>query len=885
MSCDNKLANQGSAILFREWNISFTCHCKIVDYELDVFSATIRLLEATAALYKMLRFWLSILLFLANVETADAHQESPHCQWVCLEVSPSSLKEAQFGARFRINKLVDQNCANSRTVNSSALVEVEIVLASNERNPSEFSFLSFAAMFFSERVLYMLRQFLFGSRYKGRLGSDYINVSCALRPTLNESTRAAGNGLEALNSPLFYIRDNVSYIIQSTPFMGYVNVEGTFYLSAGFTNAEMTPEYSLKFDHSWPFTAFTILSTLFLIVYTLYSLYMLTMFCPNIKTVLVERLSQAAKVDEPENSSGSPTEHAELVTKVDVKPNDRVPTEHDHEEGNGGLDLSYDSIDSLGKDDRRCFQDSPGNEGYRSRQRRSTLFSTTEEHLDNIPVQTDQADNSSSDVGAANTGVNHREVKNKSVEVQVIDAEGAASPVGFRSFIANKIFSNSTSLSFRTLCVLVVRFVILTMFPLFIPMGIEVFVIMIPRSFICNSLPSLFLTKSVFFFLTENPGLLVCFAFHVLRNICFCFLHSSSTWVPSFLCRKHLECFIHNHYLFQLVFPDNSSPACDECKETPDCPKHCEIPVNIEHNHGCSLLEIFRKNWIDVFENLYQKYKQRLLQGNDGENPCSGRNFKFKIFLFLGSLGLFILWILLIVLDFIASLPTTSLCYGRVWFTVNWFENRCFQAIFLIIEFFVICLSIVGVVYFSFCCALSIEVALTSVFFTGMKYPVESLFCLGINIITVWHILWTCYSSFTNIYDDLVLKLFKACRKKKHASKFRQYKKEDTWYIPKKLFDSACDKLVPVKSSLKKLFIHLIVWVVFLFFVFSFITAGSTDIPDSKVLAATFAFLTVVHASTWDFLRTIGKKKDGKDVVRKGKVKDLVEDFFKGKLD
>ncbi len=842
--------------------------------------------DMPVTLYQMLCSWLPILLLLANVKImADSSiKKRLNCHWVCETTSKESLTcGLQYGAKFKLNKLVDQNCADNTTVNSSTLVEVWIKLVRiKDRNRSEFSFMSFAAMFFSEHVL--SSQFLFRNKY-GERESNFSGVTCVLRPTTNESMRGTVNGLNVLHSPLFYF---MTSCIQSTAFIGYVNIEENLFFSAGFTKAEMTPEYSLQFDH-WGFTAVIILSYMLLIVYSIYSPYILTLFCSTIKTVQIERLSRAIKVDEPEETR-VPTE----VTEQEVLDKALI----DLPWVNLGLDHNSSTTAAADQD----FPVSVYNENSKTSKFLSSRTyaraskghavrgksSTTQASY--LTIQSDPADNYAA-AGASLIqgkeqmgvpwGTGHREVPIKSGYAQVIDVGGSASPVGLRSFIANEVFLNSSRLSCKYPCL---KFGILIMFPLFIPMWLDVFVLMIPQSFsrIATSLPSPFLTHSLYSFITEKYSGLFVFFTYVFRVFCLCF-PISPNWVPSFLCRKHLKCFIFNHYVSHLFFPNNSGSACDECKETPGCPKHCEIPVNIKHNHGKSLLEIVKKNWKDVFENLYPEYQQWLLQGAEEENSCSGK--KFKIFLLLGKLVLFILCMLLILLDFIVSLPIISFSYGRVWFTVNWFENRYIQAGCLIIEFFVICSSIAGVLYFSFGCALSMKVALISVFSIGMKYPVKLFLYIAINII-VWHILWSCYSSFTNIYDDLLSKLLNACSEN-HANELHQYKEGDVINIPEELFVSACDKLVPITVSVKKLCMHLVFWIVFLFFVFSFIMASSTgtDIPDIKVLSVTVTFLVVIHPTIWDFLLSRGKKKERKDAVLKEKVKHHVDAYFKGKLD
>ena len=472
------------------------------------------------------------------------------------------------------------------------------------------------------------------------------------------------------------------------------------------------------------------------------------------------------------------------------------------------------------------------------------------------------------------SGVQHENIKNKTLgSVQVMDVGAQASPVGLRSLIANKVFSNSKSLSWHYQ---LVKFFFLIMFPLFIPMLIDVFVLEIPilLTGIAHKPPSPFLMKSVcnFTYKVFPAFMLFCSTCYIIRILCFCFLQSSSNWVSSFLGRKHLECFVHNHYLSQLIDASNSWSACDECKEAPDLPKHCEIPVNIKCNHGFSLLEILKKNWKDVSQNNYPKYICRCI-------PSSALR---KLLCFFLSC---ILFAVLVILDTIASLPTISFIYGRVWFTTNWFQSRYTQAVSLVCEFLVICFSVVWIAYVLFCCFLSIVLALSILYIAAANHILETILYLAIDVI-VWHNIWMCYSTFTNVYDDLLLKLFEACRKN-HESELNQYKEGNVQYIPQKLFTSACNKLKPVENSVKELLFRLISWAVVFFVLLPFIlTIGSsTDKPLYMVLGATVTFLLVFNSFVWDFLLTRGKKEERKDVVFKKAVDDHVDAFFKNKVD
>jgi len=613
----------------------------------------------------------------------------------------------------------------------------------------------------------------------------------------------------------------------------------------------------------------------------------LTLFCPTIKTVQIERLVRTSSVEEPEENPCSKT------TRSLTKQEESVIVNHDSvREVSSAVVftsvfalLAY-AVSNLNR--RLQYADrvpvrkvippatvpevsqtqSVGISGHGVSQGSSTM----EQSSDVVTIEPDTPQT------IVQCQVKNGKLK-ESVQVNLMDVRAPASPVGLRSFIANKVFSDSKSLS---LPYKFVKFLILIMFPPLISILIDVFVLAIPRLFprIASSLPSPFLTKSMFIFSYEVcPGFMYfCFLCYIIRIGCFCFLWSSSTWVPSFLGRKHLVCFIRNHYLSQLIYPSNSCSACDECKEAQDLPKHCEIPVNIKCNdHSYSLRQIVMKDWKDVSQNFYPKYIRGLSLGSEDESSCP--MLRKLVGLILGGL----LFIFLVILDTVVSLPIVSLCYGRVWFTGNCSQDRYTQAVCLIAEFFGTCFAVVGMLYFLLCCTLSMVCALLSVYITALNYPLEIGFYLAINIMN-WHIMWNCYSSFTNIYSDLLLKLFNACSED-HESEFHQYKEGNVQYIPQKLFTSACHRIKPVGNSVRKLFMHLTIWVAGLFFLLSFTMGSRTDIPIVKILAGTVTIFVVVHPLLWDFLLTRGKEKEQKDEMLKDEVKHHVDAFFQGKLD
>ena len=880
---------------------------------------------------------LLLVLFLVN---SRGVQQGLLCNWVCGDTIKVAVGTHELtAAKFNFSKRVDSHCQDDRAVNSSDFIKVGIILARNVDNLSEFNFLIFGMEVLSEHV----SSLLFGNQYE-ELESFNNSVSCVLQPKSNVSRTVASNGLDTLYSPLFYLRGSVGNS-QKTPYVGYVEIGGTYYLSAGFSNSA-TPEYRLKFVQR-ELTLVINLSILLVVVFTLFIPSVLSLFPPTIKTVQIERLSRPTNVDEPEDNPCLEETRSPISTRrlspIEQWDPPRVNLNSDHNilsaaanqgarkeflssrvtAGHGELkgtladfsSLPIEDLDQVSSSLRavryaRGFGTRLSNQENNSSNEHSEMVGLRRPAVKVNPPPTvsefsQTHSGGTSGHGASGsistmeqssviatiepdtpqTGVQHQNIQNRNLDsVTVMDVGAPASPVGLRSFIANNVFSKSQSLS---LAYQIIMFVMLITFPHFFAYCMDAFVLGIPRLFprIAFNLPSPFLTKSGFIFTHEVcPGFMYfCFFCYFIRICCFCFLQSSSNWVPiwvpSFLDRKHFICFLKIHYLSQLVFPNNSWSACDECKKAPEV----EIPVNIKNNLVYIFsLHIFHKNVRDLYP-MYQQWW--LLQGNEAASIF--RSLGKWLVLFLWVLGLFILFTVLLALDIIASLPVISLCYGRVWFVLDWsksrLENCCFQAFCLIGEFCVIFFSIVWIVYFSFCCSLSVVLALLPFYIAGINYPGEIVLSVACYII-VGHIFWRCYSLFTDKYENLLQKLINTCSED-HASELNRYKKGDVINIPWKLFTSACDKLRPIKSSLQELCVHLIVWVFFLFLAFSFSMGSNNGTPTSIVLLGTNSFIVVVQFKIWDFLLGSSEEKERKDEEFKIKVKDHVDAFFKGKLD
>lgn len=459
---------------------------------------------------------------------------------------------------------------------------------------------------------------------------------------------------------------------------------------------------------------------------------------------------------------------------------------------------------------------------------------------------------------------------------------GGLSPNGFRSFIANNLFSKNSN----SKCLKTVKLALLVLFPLsYSFLGFLYFRLMpIIFSKIVPDLPTRYLTEPVFYYAYEKcPYMLICFFFYAIRCLFLCFTPATSIWVPSFVCRKHLRCAISNNYCFQHIivrFPQvfSQDPACDECKTTADCPKQCEVPENIKHNLQVQT-QIFVKHWKYVYGQLFYEY--RMQQARE-----QNRFWWVISFVLLLVTGIFlgIYYVLIVAMDIMFSSPIVSLCYGRMWITGEWLEHksqfhyRIFRFIACHVpEFLLVCSSVAWVTYFSFCTSLVVETAITGVMSTLKLHPMETIKYLSISTILLKNE-WDCYRSFTGKYDDLTVKLFKSYKEsyKKNNHKLINYKQGDVIAIPKDLFDKACVKMMPFGKSVCELIIRVIVVSIICvgFYFLLILIEHSTVGVINYLLSAFSSFICLVVGSH------ISKKNDRENVVSEERANNIVEDYI-----
>ena len=158
--------------------------------------------------------------------------------------------------------------------------------------------------------------------------------------------------------------------------------------------------------------------------------------------------------------------------------------------------------------------------------------------------------------------------------------------------------------------------------------------------------------------------------------------------------------------------------------------------------------------------------------------------------------------------------------------------------------------------------------------------------------VSVLYYIWSSYSSFTETYHELALALYD-CHKDSTRTQVQDvpstsdqllelpnntHDLDNVMVIPKKLFEMACDKLLPLREGVYKLILKITVIVSTVFIVFSWVTASSFDkTPLMKTLSV---FLTVAFPKIVDIYIDGEWQKKMRERVMKEKVPKIVDKFI-----
>ena len=890
----------------------------------------------------MISLCFDVFVFLATVrKTEDTLVKDPtdDCFWQCkfesMNKNVSSennwkiiLNETgQMRAKFRVNMLVEQDCSSfKRKENTSESIEVWIYQASSIHRSSDFGLLLFAIMSILDDVTSL--RFLFPQLNERNYPELEVNnsISCDVRrksrfwQTSNECKGLCGT----ITSPYFFLNE-VDNFTQNKAFLSYIWWKNILTFCAGFTNPDGNSQAVAKNVHhrqiieGRQYILLSFLSHVVGIFFTLYGVYYLMhKFQPNVSTVEIPgAISPVDQTEESKNSSRNPSKQgvgAVLpVAKsnlhqpdvASVTPSQQEPTlqeDNVREEivltrlfKEDSALLAPEPVTSIEEHRKGCTEESKCVQGLvrSTKDSKRPGFSTssippgsfiTPQHIIHIPdadpFSLIQSGDSITEANALNQETQTQAGlwdNRKRKAVRVIHLPGDYSLVGLTSFISNTLLKSKY-----------VGYVNLSFFiigPLFLVLFLDF--LCLPGAVLRSSpsLTSTSLTKAVLLFAFKQcPLMLACCVAYIIRCgfLCFC-KPSRKTWVPAFVFRKHVLCFVRSCYVTQLFIP---SSACEECKERQSvCLQDINITENLRQNFQ-SADKVIIKNWKDVFGHLLPILLSA--QGDVDESTCRNVCIQIKRFCFmcigvpLCYIFIFILFLILCVLDLALSSPIVSFCFLRVWFTVycckiSWW---ILQPLLLFVEFLFICCSVAWAVYISFCCSVSLKVAVAGLFLTGAKYFKETLLTYA-TIILFWYVLLGYYRLFTDKYDNLNLMLFNTCKAAPYKEQLQQYQQGDgIVYFPEDLVLSV-QKVIPLEDSIRRLIQTLI----FCFVSFTLIMLGltRTELPNTDILTVAVTVLAVVPpALKWLFFDR-GKFKELKDAGLEQLVEEKVKEHLKQK--
>lgn len=826
--------------------------------------------------------YVGLLMFLAMVGKTEDSLVKGYCSWACEIVNAHPWgtvfsNTRHLRAKFLLNKRVEQECARfTNEANTSEWIKVWIYTKQEASiaSSNDFSLLTSA-------ILSNLPLFPFSLDHWEQDG----NISCVCRQksgqTSNESNGTA-NGLEALYSPYFYITKEASNFSKNfKPFLSYIWSENIFTVSASFTERDETAtniQFFQQFE-GLQYTTVSILRHVLWIFCTLYSTYFLTLFLPNISTKEISEVPVTAIHPESESENDGMS-----LVEVEAKPSRQPqPTEQDYfvkdwldqnPVNSGSLDDfdDYSEVDSI----IQSLPETEGSGGFNTN--RNAGHTVEPSGLQHSILQMESTVSKAEAVTSFKHHVSNRQNSERNKSVYVIHFGGGPSPVGLRSFVATKLLRYK-----------LINFAFMFTAPVFIFLLVDIAFVLLPGLVLkvaTPSLPSASMTKSVLLFVYEYPYSLMLLFFYCFRILGLCIFQSLENidCVPCFSCRKHLLCFIGRNYVTQFI-PLNclQFTVCDECKKV-HCSKQCEFHVfsNIKY-HVDSQPDILEKNWKDVKDAFHHMFSRFCSQSNDDSKKCWVlKTFIIYVVLFIPFL---IFFLILCVLDFGLSCPIISFCYGRVWFSSQWFEGkRSKQFWCLFLEFIFIFFSIVWAIYLSVCCSKALVVAVTSLFIAGVNYPLETVSTYAI-ITLFWVILWDQYSAFTERYAKLDKMISTICTKN-HPMRLKQYqlqKGDGHTYFPKDLVDFVHRKVIPLSKSVRELIVTLLISVGGL--IFMVLVSTSTKVPNSKVLPAVSSFMLLIQLLLHRYSNGREKKNDCKDQDLKEAVKQHVAAYFEGKVD
>ena len=243
---------------------------------------------------------------------------------------------------------------------------------------------------------------------------------------------------------------------------------------------------------------------------------------------------------------------------------------------------------------------------------------------------------------------------------------------------------------------------------------------------------------------------------------------------------------------------------------------------------------------------------------------------------------------LLTLIGIIFTSPVAALCSAQYRPSIANSKtcNLLFKRIYKILSF----VSMMGAVMLLFSAACGTVLALLYVFLLSLS---EEHLPYVASFVFVLYYIWSSYSSFTKKYHELALSLFyynKDSRQnqvKNVPYNSHQLQKlpitadtdhENTVAIPKRLFDMACEELMPLREGVCILILKITVIVSSVSIVFSLTTLFSSD--TTPLMKTLLTFLTLSFPKIVDIYIDGGWQEKLRAIVVEEKVPKIVEKFL-----
>lgn len=423
-----------------------------------------------------------------------------------------------------------------------------------------------------------------------------------------------------------------------------------------------------------------------------------------------------------------------------------------------------------------------------------------------------------------------RSVQSQHVE-EVAIIVGETYPIGFGSWIGNKLFSTTHE---RNIAWNIIKFIFLfSTLPLLLFLGLgDFFLVFLPKlhSRLSDHLPFPFLTRSLGYAIIDNhpyllvPIMVISALAYLFRLFCFCFFSRSTLeakWQSCSVHRMHpiwFACKLLQYFISEL--PSSLNPPENCCNPAPpECSKYLDLPENISHNLE-KQPDIFIKCW----ECCSHFWKLR-------RSSCSLKGILLSPAVVV---LLIIIIIIFIIIGIFCTSPLVCLCHGRF----QW-GSRVLQSVPILF-------SLVWVTILSLICAIPLGVAIIGLIKVLGSHTNEMLPQVTIAVVMLYHF-WSCYRSFRTPYRYVANFLASRYQKKydeqengSRVNSLIHYKQGDLKIIPKELFDDGCKEFkLSIKNDVALLLFEL--GCTLLAFCFFF------PIPGPSSTSAVISFLAVAY--------------------------------------